>query len=183
MLTGLLILALILLRRQHADVRNLLNRLMIDRDRTWPAIQVLAELMADIANAAAHSGDSVHLLAKRLDLIFTGTSGEGRTFKEAFFILADVCNAGLITSLAARFPELTQTELALCAMILLGLDPACICRVMGYDSDQTFYNRRTDIRKKLGLDRPVSLEGFLLAESQQLQRIHLAYLEQMRKRY
>lgn len=183
MTTGLLILSLILLRRQRTDIRNLLSRLVADRDRAWPAIKILADLMADIANASAHSGDSVHLLAKRLDLIFNASSGESRTFKEAFYILSDVCNAGTLTNLASRFPELTQTELALCAMILLGLDPACICRVMGYDSDQTFYNRRTDIRKKMGLDRSASLEGFLNDESLHRQLVHQAYLEALLKRY
>ena len=78
MTTGLLILALILIRRQRTDIRNLLSQLVADRERAWPAIKILSDLMADIANASAHSGESVHLLAKRLDLIFTTSSGESR---------------------------------------------------------------------------------------------------------
>ena len=159
MLTGLLIFVFILIRRQRAEVRELLERLEADRVRAWPAIQILAELMADVANAAAHSGDSAHLLAKRLDRIFSSDSGEARTFKEAFFVLSDVCNAGL------------------------GLDPACISKVLGYDHEQTFYNRRTDIRKKMGLDRTVPLEGYLDEESRKLQLIHESYLERLRERY
>ena len=54
---------------------------------------------------------------------------------------------------------------------------------MGYDSDQTFYNRRADIRKKVGLDRTASLEGFLNDESLHRQLIHQAYLEALLKRY
>lgn len=183
MLTGLLIFVFILIRRQRAEVRELLERLEADRVRAWPAIQILAELMADVANAAALSGDSAHLLAKRLDRIFSSDSGEARTFKEAFFVLSDVCNAGLLTALASRFPNLSQTELAICGMIRLGLDPACISKVLGYDHEQTFYNRRTDIRKKMGLDRTVPLEGYLDEESRKLQLIHESYLERLRERY
>ena len=183
MLTGLLLVVFFLIRRQRAEVQELLKRLEADRVRAWPAIQILAELMADVANAAAHSGDSAHLLAKRLDRIFSFDSGEARSFKDAFFVIADLSNAGLLTALADRFPNLTHTELALCGMIRLGLDPACISKVLGYDHEQTFYNRRTDIRKKMGLDRTVSLEGYLDEESRKLQLFHESYLERLRERY
>ena len=183
MLTGLLIFVFILIRRQRAEVRELLERLEVDRVRAWPAIQILAELMADVANAAAHSGDSAHLLAKRLDRIFSSDSGEARTFKEAFFVLSDVCNAGLLTALAGRFPDLSQTELAICGMIRLGLDPACISKVFGYDHVQTFYNKRKDIRRKLQLEHEIPLEKFLQKQIERLREEKEAQLRDLIHRY
>ena len=146
-----------------------------------PAVHVLIEFLSDIANAAALSGENEYLLAKRLDRILSSPRGEGRTIKDQFFCLADLHEAGLLTYLEQIAPDLTRGEIGMCGMIMLGLEPVCISRVLGYDHEQTFYNKRTDIRRKLHLERDESLEGYLSGVVAQLKlrnELHFRHLQQ-----
>ena len=181
--TGLLILALIQLRRQHDDLKALLNLVRSDRDRIEPAARNLTDLLSDVANASALSGESAHMLSKRLNRILTASRGEGRTVRDEFLILANLYDCGLLTWLEQHYPELNRNEIAICGMITLGLDPLCIDKVFGYDHEQTFYNRRADIRRKLGLDRSVPLERFLTEQAARLRQEHEAALRRIDGRY
>lgn len=134
-------------------------------------------------NAAALSGNSVHMLVKRLDRIFSSTRGEGRTVRDEFMVLADLYNAGLLTWLEEAFPDLTRNEIGLCGLIALGMEPACIDRIFGYDHGQTFYNKRADIRRKLRLDRSVPLERYLNDTADRLHREHEMRIKQFNHRH
>lgn len=149
------------LYRQKIEIRELLKQIDTKCKRTVPAVRSLTELLADIANASAQSGDSEYLLAKRLDRILSSPRGEGRSVKDAFIQLADLYSAGLLSHLKQHYADLTPNEIALCGMILLGIEPACISKVFGYDHVQTFYNKRKTIRRKMHLAHGIPLEGFL----------------------
>lgn len=148
-----------------------------------PAIHELVELMTDVANASAQSGSSEYLLAKRLDRILSTPRGEGRTIKDAYIRLANIHEAGLISYLEQRFPELSPNEAGLCGLIMLGIEPACISKVFGYDHVQTFYNKRKDIRKKLQLEHEIPLEKFLQKQIERLREEKEAQLRDLIHRY
>ena len=171
-----------LLKQKH-EIKDLLERISFDRNRMLPAIHSLVELLSEIANAAAQSGDSEYLLAKRLDRILSSPHGEGRTIKDHFLNVADLYESGLLTHLEQVYPELNRGEIGLCAMIMLDLEPACISRILGYEHVQTFYNKRTDIRKKLHLDREESLEGFLAGQVSQLKLKNDLYFRHLKRKY
>lgn len=154
-----------------------------DRERVNPAIRILIEMLSDIVNAAAMSGESMHMLTKRLERILSSPRGEGRTLRDNLIVLSDLYHAGLLTWLGDSFPELTRNEIGLCGLIMLGMDPACIDKIFGYDHGQTFYNRRADIRKKLHLERSVPLERFLTEAAERLRREHEDTLKQFGRRY
>jgi hypothetical protein len=160
----------------------LLGLIAADRDRIEPAIRILVDLLSDIVNAAALSGNSVHMLAKRLDRILSSARGEGRTVRDEFMVLADLYHAGLLTWLEEAFPDLTRNEIGLCGLIVLGMEPACIDRIFGYDHGQTFYNKRADIRRKLRLDRSVPLERYLNDTADRLRREHAMRIKQFNHR-
>ena len=141
------------------------------------------ELLSDVANASAQSGESEYLLAKRLHRILSSPRGEGRTIKEDFYMLANLCEDGLLTHLEQEYSDLTRNEIGLCGMITLGLEPACISTILGYDHENTFYNKRAEIRKKLHLEHSVSLEGFLFQKAEGLRRHHEEMLRQLKERY
>lgn len=143
-----------------------------------PAIRELTELMTDIANASARSGNSEYLLARELDRILRESRGEGRSVKEAYLRLADICEAGLLDWLKKEYPQLSANEVNLCGLLMLGIEPACISKVFGYEHEQTFYNKRKDIRKKLKLDHDEPLEVFL---KEQIERLRRRKEEQFRK--
>ena len=70
--------------RQKSDIKELLQQIRRDRDRMVPAVHALVELVSEIANAAARSGENEYLLAKRLDLILSSSRGEGKIIKGHF---------------------------------------------------------------------------------------------------
>ena len=144
---------------------------------------MLVDLLAEIANASAQSGSSDYLLAKRLDRILSSSRGEGRSIKEAFFMLSDLYDSGLLTWLGKKYPALTRNEIGLCGMLTLDMEPACISKILGYDHEQTFYNKRTEIRKKLQLRHDESLERYLSRLIDRLQEEHDAALAQFTKRH
>ena len=171
------------LRRQKKDLQDLLTLITKDKSITMPATQVLVDLLSDIANASAQSGDNEYLLAKRLHRILYASRGEGRTIKQDFLLLANHYHAGLLSWLKRTYTDLTHNEIVLCAMITLGLDPSCISKILRYDHEHTFYNKRADIRKKMHLEHTVSLEGFLADTTASLRKQHEDYLQRLRDRY
>ena len=160
------------LLRQKNDLLKLIQLVHEDRDRIGPGIRDLVDLVAEIANAAAQSGSNDYLLAKRLDRILSSPRGEGRTIKDEFLVLADLYDSGLLSWLGKEFPALTRSEIGLCGMLTLGMEPACISKILCYDHEQTFYNKRTDIRKKLRLKHNESLEGYLNGQAERLRQEH-----------
>lgn len=174
---------LLRVRRQKTDIQELLRLIDCERARIGPSARILVDLLVDIANESAMSGDKVYLLARRLDRILTSPRGEGRSVKEAFAALSDLYNDGLLTWLRQNFPELTPGDISLCAMLSLGVEPICISKVLGYDHEQTFYNKRRDLRKKLGMEHDVPLEQYLAQEVEQLRSSHEQRLRQLNARY
>lgn len=148
-------------------------------DLVDPAVRTLVDLLSDIANAVAISGESQYLLNKRLSNILLSPRGEGRSVRNAFAILANLYDSGLLTQLARECPELNPSELGLCAMLTVGLDPVCISKVLGYDHEHTFYNKRADVRKKLGLAHNIPLEGYLFDRVQALREKRSRYLGEL----
>ena len=160
--------------RQKKEIQDLLHFLADDQYRIDPAARVLVELFTEIANASAQSAENEYLLAKRLHRILTATRGHGRTIKEDFLLLANLYDWGLLTHLEKTY-QLTRGDLVLCGMITLNMEPACISKILGYDHERTFYNKRADVRKKLGLEHTVPLEGFLEEQIEMLRKEHQAY--------
>lgn len=153
-------------------MRGLLDTVLSDRARINPAMRELTEFLSDIANASAISGESDYLLAKRLSRILSSPRGEGRSLRDAFLSVADGYESGLMSWLAQQFPELSRTEIGICGLMTVGLDPGCISKILGYEHEQTFYNKRTEIRRKIGLDRNTPLEKFLLEKIDELRDKH-----------
>jgi DNA-binding CsgD family transcriptional regulator len=176
---GLIATLFVLLSRKNKDFQELLAYIKSDRGRIDPATRILVELLSDIANASAQSGESQYLLAKRLNNILISPRGEGRIIKESFMVLANLYDSGLLSELVRECPELSHNELILCGMITVGLNPVCISKILGYDHEHTFYNKRADVRKKLRLSHTVPLEGYLSERAQSLRKEHEAYLRKL----
>ena len=168
-----------LLHQQKKDYQHLLTFIKTDRARIDPAVRLLVDLLCDIANASAQSGDSHYLLAKRLNSILVSPRGEGRAIKDAFLLVSNLYDSGLLARLSRECPDLARNELILCGMLTVGLDPVCISKVLGYDHEHTFYNKRAEIRKKLQLDHTASLEDYLSGRAQALREEHDRYLSEL----
>ena len=165
-------------------MQELISFISKEKARIGPATRMLVELLSDIANASAQSGDSQYLLAKRLNRILSSPRGEGRTIKQDFLVIANLYTEGLLTYLKQAYSDLTGREIGLCGMITLGFDPGCICKILGYMHEQTFYNRRSDVRKKLQLEgQTVTLEEFLQSQVERLRKQHETDFLRLKERY
>ena len=80
-----------LLTRRERQRQQLLNEYIAEQEELNAAAEELLDFLVDIVNAAAISGDSEYLLAKRLHLILSTNRGEGKSLRAVFTRLADFC--------------------------------------------------------------------------------------------
>lgn len=74
---------------------------------------------------------------------------------------------GVVDYLKAHYPELRKQDLDLCGLLCFGFSQHGICYLYNYEDIGSFYNKRSRLRKKLGLPPERTLESFiaeLLAE-------------------
>lgn len=74
---------------------------------------------------------------------------------------------GVVDYLKAHYPELRKQDLDLCCLLCFGFSQHGICYLYNYEDIGPFYNKRSRLRKKLGLPPERTLESFiaeLLAE-------------------
>lgn len=74
---------------------------------------------------------------------------------------------GVVDYLKAHYPELRKQDLDLCCLLCFGFSQHGICYLYNYEDIGSFYNKRSCLRKKLGLPPERTLESFiaeLLAE-------------------
>lgn len=80
---------------------------------------------------------------------------------DEFYGLANIHCYGLCDYLHNEYPELTRKEITICGMLAIGLDVVTVCMLAGYDNVASYYNKRSAIRRSMGLDPAVKLETFL----------------------
>lgn len=74
---------------------------------------------------------------------------------------------GVVDYLKAHYPEQRKQDLDLCCLLCFGFSQHGICYLYNYEDIGSFYNKRSRLRKKLGLPPERTLESFiaeLLAE-------------------
>lgn len=74
---------------------------------------------------------------------------------------------GVVDYLKAHYPELRKQDLDLCCLLCFGFSQHGICYLYNYEDIGSCYNKRSRLRKKLGLPPERTLESFiaeLLAE-------------------
>ncbi len=74
---------------------------------------------------------------------------------------------GVVDYLKVHYPELRKQDLDLCCLLCFGFSQHGICYLYNYEDIGSFYNKRSRLRKKLGLPPERTLESFiaeLLAE-------------------
>ena len=86
--------------------------------------------------------------------------------KEVSFVkdirtIASLYCEGFVEKLQSRYPDLTDEDINLACIILLGFDNNQIRILFNNSHTQSVYNKRRRLRKKLGLDNDIELETFL----------------------
>ena len=75
--------------------------------------------------------------------------------------IASLYCEGFVERLQSRYPDLTDEDINLACIILLGFDNNQIRILFNHSHTQSVYNKRRRLRKKLGLDNDIELETFL----------------------
>ncbi len=83
---------------------------------------------------------------------------------DAFYDLLELVNAkynGILDYIRREHPALDDDDLCLFGLICYGLSPAEICMLYNYTNIDTIYNKRSVLRRKLGLDSSVKIERYI----------------------
>lgn len=133
-----------------------------------------------ILNARAIAGDNNEpLLTKLITKMFSINDNSGNGMVDEFYGLANIHCYGLCDALRSEFSELSRKEITICGMLAMGFDLTTICMLAGYDNVTSYYNKRSMIRRTMGLDSSTGLEEFLsskvagLEEKDRLRYINL----------
>lgn len=68
---------------------------------------------------------------------------------------------GVVDYLKAHYPELRKQDLDLCCLLCFGFSQHGFCYLYNYEDIGSFYNKRSRLRKKLGLPPERTLESFI----------------------
>lgn len=121
----------------------------------------LVDLIRETMETAAVSGENPMLLVKRLKKNFSVQHSNVESLIRTLPALADVTCSGLITCLRARFPMLTENDIMFISMSALKFDQNCIDYAFGYGNVRTYYNKRHEIRKKMGIPDNILFEDYI----------------------
>lgn len=145
------------------------NKLKIQQERQAEAEALPREVLGyaldilnDLMETAAQSGDNPQLLMSKLKrFIFTGDESRQGIIRYMQPIANFQCH-GIVDLLREVNPRLTEEDLTFCSLLCLGFAPNSIQMLYGQSNPASFYNRRSRIRKKLGIaDNDRSLESVL----------------------
>lgn len=153
------------LRKKHrAEVRFLQQRLEEQEALPREVLDYTVRILDSLMETAALSGDNPQLLMTKLRrFIFTGDESRQGIIRYMQPIANFQCH-GIVDLLRDINPRLTEDDLTFCSLLCLGFAPNSIQMLYGQSNPASFYNRRSRIRKKLGVtDNDRSLES-LLAE-------------------
>ena len=75
--------------------------------------------------------------------------------------IASLYCEGFVDTIQSHYPDLTDEDINLACLILLGFDNYQIRILFNHSHTQSIYNKRRRLRKKFGLDNDVNMETFL----------------------
>lgn len=147
----------IALSRRLKDLKKAVTESRSDKAES---LSDFVDIVVETMNSAALCGNDGSSHYKKMKSMIEG-SAEKPSFSKVSISLADIKYEGFSQFLKKRFPDLTPGEIEFCCMLVIGVSPNCISMASGYEHHMTFYNKRTRIRKKMGLESDDSLDEFL----------------------
>lgn len=151
------------LRKKHrTEVPFLRQRLQEQEALSCEVLDYTVRILDSLMETAALSGDNSQLLMTKLRrFIFTGDESHQGIIRYMQPIANFLCH-GIVNLLRDINPKLTEEDLTFCSLLCLGFAPNSIQMLYGQSNPASFYNRRSRIRRKLGLqDGDRSLESLL----------------------
>ncbi len=150
-----------LLAQQHEMQRKEVHRELVAKalkiSETTNLLNSLKSSVAKVRNAKSKTVKTVLLDLTREINNFIDDEQSRDTFEEEFSALFP----NYIDLLSREYPELTEQELRICALIRLKISNDNVCRIMRI-AKRSIESYRYRIRKKLGLDRGTDLSAFLV---------------------
>ncbi len=142
-----------ILEEKKKELVILANQLLKNREKNE---QVVTKIMHVVSSYQGVDSK----LAKKIEIAVSKENFYFNVFDE-FEKRLEENNEGLYQSLLNRFPELSPTELKICALLRMNLSTKEISQISNR-SPRTIDFTRNKIRKKLGIDQSVNLSLFLL---------------------
>ncbi len=119
-------------------------------------------MIKDLTETAAQCGDDPKLLMRKFNnYLFTGPDGQQSILRHIQPIANYQCH-GIIEFLRDISPKLSEDDLTFCSLLCLGFAPNSIQMIYGQSNPASFYNRRSRLRRRLGVtDGDRALETLL----------------------
>ncbi|WP_345368495.1 hypothetical protein [Algivirga pacifica] len=152
---------MLLIQKQKLEEEKMQEVLEVkNKELTASVLQIIQheETLADIKKSLAEQikkpdSQKLNKLSKRINL---NTDLNWKEFEARFIEV----NGNFYKELNQRFPDLTQGDQKICALIKLNFDSKGMARLLGI-STESVHTTRYRIRKKLGLSRTDNLEEFI----------------------
>lgn len=141
--------------KRHKEVLELKNK-----ELTESALRLIEkdEFIASIKTRLANQKDNVDVnVIKRILKSMQGSPNSNWSEFEARFT---TINQSFYKNLKAKFPQLKQTDLKICALVKLNFSSKDMARLLGI-SVESVHTSRHRLRKKLNLKRNDNLEEFI----------------------
>lgn len=166
----LLLVFIIILSRHHTRtllqqeqdakrIENLNHELNLRRSAMKQVLEQRLTLTKSLQEAILHKRDEEKVPQWAKPFIETNifsTEGQWKAFLEEF----DDCHYHFLAYLHTRYPRLTETDMQVIALMLLGLDISDICLLLG-STQRTIWSRRQRIKKRMDISENIPLEKYL----------------------
>lgn len=148
--------------RTAKQIENLSHELQLRRDALKRVLEQRISLSKSLQEAILHKRDNEAVPQWAKDFIDTNiftSSEQWQDFLQEF----NGCYGNLLTDLQQSYPRLTNADMQVIALIVLGLDIYDICLLLGL-TQRTIWSRRLRIKSHLGLATGESIEHWIQKE-------------------
>ena len=145
--------------RAQQQIHNLQNELQLRRDALKRVLNQRLELNKNLQEAllTKKKEESIPNWAQQfIDSNIFSTEEQWETFFSEF----NACYGDLLNRLQQNYPRLTNTDIQVIALYILGLDNADICLLLGL-TQRTIWSRRMRIKDRVGLGEKESLDKWI----------------------
>jgi len=145
--------------RTAKQIENLSHELQLRRDALKRILEQRISLSKSLQEAILHKRDDEAVPQWAKDFIDTNIFTSTEQWQD-FLREFNACHGNLLVNLQQEYPRLTNADMQVIALIVLGLDISDICLLLGL-TQRTVWSRRLRIKTHLDLPAGESIESFL----------------------
>lgn len=141
------------------QINQLRNELQLRREALRRVLEQRVSLTKNLQETVLHKHKEEDLPEWAQEFVQQNIFSTGEQW-QIFLDEFNGCYSNLLTRLQTEYPSLTSSDLQVIALVIIGLDIADICLLLGL-TKRTIWSRRLHIRQRLLLEEGVVLDDWL----------------------